>query len=75
MVTLARRILQHGSYVFRFQIRVIVQQLFARGACSQKIEDILHPDAQATNAWAPSANLGVDRDSVQFAQLGHAMFV
>jgi hypothetical protein len=69
MVTLTSCIFQNGDNVFRFKIGVILKHLLVRGAGSEKIQDILDPNAQPPNAWASSADAGGDRYPVQFAHL------
>jgi hypothetical protein len=75
MVTLSSGKLQRGDDVSRLQVRVILQDFFPRSASSKKVENILHPDSQTTNAGTSPADPGVDRDSVQFAHISYRHFV
>ena len=65
MIRLTRGKGQYGVDVVAFQIRVILQDLFARLFGRQQPENIGNCHTQSANAWTTVHSFGVDRDSRQ----------
>lgn len=64
MIRLLRRVLERRGDVARFQVRVVRKDFLVTCPCGEQIQDILHADAQATDAGTPSALLGTNGDAV-----------
>lgn len=64
VIGLPRGKFQRCGDIFGFQIRAIFKYFFARRAGCQQIKDILHPDAQAPDAWSASALIGIYGNTV-----------
>jgi hypothetical protein len=69
MIVLTSSELQNRSDVFVFQVRVVGEDLLSRGGRSQKIEDILHANAESADAWTTAAHIGIYGDSVNRAHV------
>jgi hypothetical protein len=69
VIVLAGGEFQYCRDVFRFEVRVIGEDFFAAGAGGQKVEHVLHPDAEAANARAATTDVCAHRDSVNRAHV------
>lgn len=68
MVVLPGGELQHCGDVLGFEVRIVRENLLPRHTRGKEVEDILHPDAQATNARTAPADLWAHCDAVERAQ-------
>ena len=59
--------LQHCGDVLGFEVGIIRENFLARRTGGKEIEDILHTDAQATNARTTPADLRAHRNAVERA--------
>jgi len=64
MIGLSRGVLQSCRYVTGFQIGVILKDLLAARPGREEIEHVGDTDAQAAQAGASAALLGIDRDAM-----------
>jgi hypothetical protein len=69
MIVLAGSKLQDGRDVFGFEVRIVGQDLFPRGASGQQIEYILHTNAKAANTRATTADVRSHCDSIDRAHV------
>ena len=69
VVVLARGECQYRSDVVRLQISVVGEDLLVGRTRRQEVEDVLHTNAEATDARASSAHRGIDGNSIEFAHL------
>ena len=69
VVVLARGEFQHRSDVVRLQIMVVGEDLLVGRTRRQEVEDVLHTNAETTDARASSAHRGIDGNSIEFAHL------
>src|SRR5207244_5124629 len=60
---------QYCRDVFIFEVRIIGEDLFPGRTGGQKIEHVLHPDAEAANARAATTDVCAHRDSVNRAHV------
>jgi hypothetical protein len=56
---------QTGTNILRFKVRKSLDHLFGRKTVRPQVKDIDHADAHAAYAWAPTALLWVDGDSLR----------
>ena len=57
--------LQDRGDVFCFKVGIIRQNLFARGARSEQVKDVLDADPQPTNRPATAAHIRIYRDAIK----------
>ena len=69
VIVLASGEFEYCCDVFGFEIGIIGQDLFPRRTGRQKVEDVLHADAKAADAWAATAHARGHRDSVYRAHV------
>ena len=69
MIVLAGGEFEDGRNVVGFEVRVISQDLFASGAGREKVEHVLHTNAEPPNTGAATADTGSHRDSVYRAHV------
>jgi hypothetical protein len=67
VIILLGRELQDRDDVLGFEIRIVRQDLFARGARSEQVEHVLDADTEPSNAWTAPANVGTHCDPVERA--------
>lgn len=67
VVVLLGRKLQNRGDVLGFEVGIVRQDLFTRGASSEEVEHVLHTDAKTSNAWTAPANVGTYCDPVERA--------
>ena len=70
MIVLACGERQHRCDVVRLQVGVVGEDLLVGRTRRQEVENVLHANAQATNAGAPTAHLWIDGNSIDCAHLG-----
>ena len=69
VIVLAGGEFQYCRDVFRFEVRIIGEDLFAGRAGGQKLEHVLHSDAKSPDAGATTAHVRIHRDSVYRAHV------
>jgi hypothetical protein len=67
VVSLPRGELQGGGDIGRFEIWVVLEDLFAGGTRREKVEDVFDTDAQPADAGAPTTLIGTHGDARQLA--------
>lgn len=70
VVVLLGRKLQDRGDVLGFEVGIVREDLFTRGAGSEKVEQVLHADAKASDARTATANVGTHCDPVERAHIG-----
>ena len=66
MITLTRGEFQNGFDVLGLKQRIVRENLLTRGPRRQKIQHILHANAERSDARPPTALLRIDGDAMQF---------
>jgi len=69
MVRLSSGILEDGSHVGGLQIRKMLQDFLSGGTGRQQVQYIDHANAHTPDTGAASTDVGIDRDSRQFAHV------
>lgn len=59
--------LQDRGDVLGFKVGIIRQNLFARGASSEEVQDVLYADPQSTNGRATTAHIRIHCDPIKRA--------
>jgi len=67
VIALTRGEFEDGGNIRRFKQRIILQDLLARSAGRQEIQDVLDANAQGPDARTSAALLWINGDAVQFA--------
>ena len=70
VVVLSGGKLQHGGDVLGPRVRIVRQNLFARGSARKEVEHVLHTEAQTTNRRTTAAHIRAQCDSVKRAHGG-----
>jgi hypothetical protein len=69
VVVLAGGEFQHCRDVFGFEVGIVGQDLFPRRTGREKVEDILHTNAESPKAGAATAHIRIHRDSLYGAHV------
>ena len=67
MIGLLGGVLERGADVARLELRMVREDPLAADTRRQQVEDVLHPNANPTNARPAAALSRTDRNAVQLA--------
>ncbi len=64
------RVVETGSNIFLFKVRVILENLLFRSSIGEQLQNILNPDTHAPDAGLSPTLLGVNGDAAQVIHTG-----